>query len=69
MFRIWVGKDTFFLVYKECVLCFENNKLTKRWSGRTKFMPEEEVTCTNTIEKKESLPSGIFCASQYCTDE
>ena len=68
MFEIQVGKDTFFLVYKECVLCFENNKLMKRWSGRTKFVPEEEVTRTNAIEKKESLPV-LLCASQYCTDE
>lgn len=69
MFGIWVGKNTFFQIRKDCILCIENGKLMKQWNGKTKFVPEEEVTITNTIEKKESLPSGIFCASQYCTDE
>lgn len=69
MFGVWIGKDTFFQICEDCILCLENGKLTKRWYGKTKFVPEEEITITNTIEKKESLPSGIFCASQYCMDE
>lgn len=69
MFGVWVGKDTFFQICEDCILCLENGKLTKQWYGKTKFVPEEEITITNTIKKKESLPNGIFCASQYCTDE
>lgn len=69
MFGVWVGKDTFFLISENCILCIENGKLTKQWHGKTKFVPEEEIMITSAIEKKESLPSGIYCASQYCTDE
>lgn len=68
MFGVWVGKDTFFLICGDCILCMENGKLTKQWYGKTKFATEEEIMITNTIEKKEFLP-GLYCASQYCTDE
>lgn len=68
MFGVWVGKDTFFLICEDCILCMKNGKLTKQWYGKTKFATEEEIMTTNTIEKKEFLP-GLYCASQYCTDE
>ena len=68
MFGIWVGKDTFFLVCEECVLCIENGKLTKQWHGKTKFVPEEEITITSIVEKKELQPAYFWtgeCASRY----
>lgn len=69
MFGVWVGKNTFFLICEDCILCMENGKLTKQqWYGKTKFVTEEEIMITNTIEKKEFLP-GLYRASQYCTDE
>lgn len=49
MFGVWVGKDTFFLICEDCI---ENGKLTKQWYGKTKFVPEEEITITNPMEKK-----------------
>lgn len=53
MFGVWVGKDTFFLICEDCILCMENGKLTKKqWYGKTKFVPEEEITITNPMEKK-----------------
>lgn len=52
MFGVWVGKDIFFLICEDCILCIENGKLTKQWYGKTKFVPEEEITITNPMEKK-----------------
>ena len=30
MFGVWVGKDTFFLICGDSILCMENGKLTKQ---------------------------------------
>lgn len=50
MFGVWVGKDTFFLICEDCIFCIENGKPTKQWYGKTKFVPEEEITITSAMK-------------------